>query len=150
MHNRRNDRRMMADINVVPFIDVMLVLLVIFMITAPLMTQGVHVQLPQTHAKIIPLKQRVPIVISVDQAGKYYVNVSPTPRIPVTATQLVNLVAAEIMVDQQQNTPRPVFVKGDRDVNYGKVVRAMVLLQHAGAKTVGLLTRNINHAKTQP
>jgi len=146
--NRRQRRQYMASINVVPYIDVMLVLLVIFMITAPLMTQGVNVNLPQARANVIPLKQRIPIVVSVDTAGNYYVNVSPTPSIPVSAQQLVNLVAAELVVDQQQGSQRPVFVKGDTDVSYGKVVHAMVLLQKAGATSVGLLTKsNADNAK---
>ena len=145
--SRRRDRRFMASINVVPYIDVMLVLLVIFMITAPLMTQGVNVNLPQAHSKAIPLKQRIPIVVSIDQAGNYYVNVSPSPSVPVSAQQLVNLVAAELVVDKQQATERPVFVKGDASVSYGKIMRAMVLLQNAGANSVGLLTRSEDDAK---
>lgn len=142
-------RRQMSQINVVPYIDVMLVLLVIFMITAPLMTQGVNVNLPAAQAKVIPLKQRVPIVVSIDRSGNYYINVSPTPTVPVSSQQLMNLVAAEIAVDAQQNTQRAVFVKGDQDVNYGKVMQAMVMLQKAGAKNVGLLTRMINNAKAK-
>ncbi|PIQ43723.1 MAG: protein TolR [Gammaproteobacteria bacterium CG11_big_fil_rev_8_21_14_0_20_46_22] len=141
MRRNRRTRRFMSQINVVPYIDVMLVLLVIFMITAPLMTQGIHVNLPNAKAKVIPLKQHVPIVVSVDRVGHFYVNVSPTPTTPISAENLVNLVAAELAVDREQNTPRPVFVKGDQSVSYGKVVEAMALLQKAGAPSVGLLTR---------
>lgn len=149
MKRNRRQRRLMSQINVVPYIDVMLVLLVIFMITAPLMTQGVNVNLPNARAKVIPLNKRVPIVVSVDRVGHFYVNVSPTPKTPVTAQQLVNLVAAELQVDQAQNTARPVFVKGDKDVDYGKVVTAMALLQQAGAKTVGLMTRTPDDVQPQ-
>jgi len=138
---RKKGRRAMSQINVVPYIDVMLVLLIIFMITAPLLTQGVQVSLPNAKANPIPLKRQEPIVVSVDKAGRYYVNVSPTPDVPVDAQQLLNLVAAEEVLAKQENRNRPVFVKGDQDANYGKVVAAMVLLQRAGAKSIGLLTK---------
>ena len=144
MLDRRRQRkhRVLAQINVVPYIDVMLVLLVIFMITAPLLTQGVHVNLPKAKAQAISVRNRIPVIVSVDKQGQYFVNVSPTPKVPVTAEQLVNLVAAEEVLAKQQNYQRPVYVRGDAQANYGNVVQAMALLQTAGVKTVGLLTKS--------
>ena len=137
-------QRVLSQINVVPYIDVMLVLLVIFMITAPLLTQGVHVNLPQAKSKVIPMKQHIPIIVTVDREGRYYVNVSPTPTIPVTAQQLVNLIAAEEVVAKQENRKSPVYVKGDAQASYGHVVQAMALLQQAGVGQIGLLTRSVD------
>lgn len=142
MKRLRRPRRQMASINVVPYIDVMLVLLVIFMITTPLLTQGVEVTLPQATSKALNLDQTIPIIVTVDRSGLYYVNVSPTPTVPVTDQELLNLATAELLLDQQENHPRPVFVKGDQEANYGQVVRAMVILQKAGAPSVGMLTKN--------
>jgi biopolymer transport protein TolR len=130
----------MSDINVVPFIDVMLVLLVIFMITTPLLTQGVKVDLPKTAANTINDKQKEPLIVTVDSSGNYYLNLADKPDQPVTARVLSHL--AEIQLTTPQGaTQRPVLVRGDKNVNYGKVMEAMVLLQHAGAKSVGLVTQ---------
>lgn len=141
--NRRSkrNRHIMAEINVVPYIDVMLVLLVIFMITAPLLTQGVNIKLPRAAAQPINSKNQTPIIISVDKFGRYYLNIANQPDKPMAPQALATRIAAELQLDQQQGSPRPVLVKGDQDVNYGKVVQAMVLLQRAGAKHVGLITQ---------
>lgn len=138
---KRERKRPMAEINVVPYIDVMLVLLVIFMVTTPLLSQGVKVSLPQASAQTIPPKQQEPLIISVDAQGNYYLNVSTNPEQPVDATTLTNQVATELRTAKQQGQERQVLVKGDKDVNYGKVVQAMVLLQQAGAPNVGLMTQ---------
>ncbi len=135
------NRRMMAEINVVPYIDVMLVLLVIFMITAPLLTQGVKIKLPQASAKAIDSKNQEPIIVSVDKFGRYYLNIANQPDQPLAAQALATRIAAELQLDQQQGKLRQVLVKGDQDVNYGKVVQAMVLLQHAGVANIGLMTQ---------
>lgn len=140
--SRRTGRRAMAEINVVPYIDVMLVLLVIFMITAPLLTQGVDVNLPQASTKQLIANNQIPVVVSVDQSGRYYVNVSPTPEVPVDAQTLVNEVAAQVQLAQQKSLTLPVYLKGDQDVDYGTVMQAMSLLQQAGAESIGLLTRD--------
>ncbi|OGT42026.1 MAG: protein TolR [Gammaproteobacteria bacterium RIFCSPHIGHO2_12_FULL_37_34] len=132
-------RRLMSDINVVPFIDVMLVLLVIFMITAPLLTQGVKVNLPQTKASALSEQKHEPLIVTVDAAGNFYFNLADKPEQPITARTLTYLVT-EQLADQQKTEQRPVLVRGDKNVNYGKVVEAMVLLQQAGAKSVGLIT----------
>lgn len=136
MIQKRIRKRPMADINVVPYIDVMLVLLVIFMVTTPLLSQGVKVDLPQANAQTIPPRDQEPLIVSVDAQGNFYLNISATPAQPIDAASLVNQVSAELKNSNQ----RPVFVKGDKNVNYGKVMQAMVLLQQAGAPSVGLVT----------
>lgn len=133
-------RRPMSDINVVPFIDVMLVLLVIFMITAPLLTQGVKVDLPQTTAKPLTPEQKEPLIVTVDSVGNFYLNLSDKPNQPITARTLSFLADAQIK-GPAGNENRPVLVRGDKNANYGKVMEAMVLLQRAGAKSVGLITQ---------
>ncbi|HLB41411.1 MAG TPA: protein TolR [Gammaproteobacteria bacterium] len=133
-------RRLMADINVVPFIDVMLVLLVIFMITAPLLTQGVKVNLPQTKANALNEQKNEPLIVTVDAAGRFYFNLADKPHQPITIRTLTYLVTQQL-ANQQETDQRPVLVRGDKNVNYGKVMEAMVLLQQAGAKSVGLMTQ---------
>lgn len=136
----RNRRKNIAEINVVPYIDVMLVLLVIFMITAPLLTQGVKVDLPQASAKAIPDKEQDPLIVSVDSRGSFYLNIGATPDQALDANTLATRVAAELQQSQKQAKPRQVLVKGDKNVDYGKIMQAMVILQTAGAPSVGLIT----------
>lgn len=143
MNNHRNGpRRPMSEINVVPFIDVMLVLLVIFMVTTPLLTQGVKIELPKTEAKAIPPQQKEPLIVTVDAAGNYYLNISEKPNQPITPRVLSNLAATQLTNNTTTGEQRPVLVRGDKNTNYGKVVEAMVLLQQAGAKSVGLITES--------
>jgi len=136
-------RKPMSDINVVPFIDVMLVLLVIFMITTPLLTQGVKVDLPKTSAKAINEKQKEPLIVTVDSTGNFYLNLADKPNKPLTARALRSLAINQLST-QQRGEQRPVLVRGDKNVNYGKIVEAMVLLQQAGAKSVGLITQPVS------
>ena len=136
----RRSRRPMADINLVPFIDVMLVLLVIFMITTPLLTQGVKIDLPETQSKSIPPQQKEPLIVTVDSAGNFYLNVSAKPNQPITARALSTFVSSQLST-ASEGEQRPVLVRGDKNANYGKVMEAMVLLQQAGAKSVGLITQ---------
>lgn len=137
----RMKRRPLAEINVVPYIDVMLVLLVIFMITAPLLTQGVAVKLPQANANAISNElHSMPIIVSVDGKGRYYLNVSDNPALPMAAQDLAVRVAAQLAVDRENHRRPLVLVKGDKKASYGQVVSAMVLLQHAGVTDVGLMT----------
>src|SRR3990167_10113499 len=96
-------RRPMSEINVVPFIDVMLVLLVIFMITAPLLTQGVKVDLPKTTAKAMPEQQKEPLIVTVDASGNYYLNLAEKPNQPVTARVLSNLVSTQLTGQETEN-----------------------------------------------
>lgn len=140
---RKSKRRPIADINVVPYIDVMLVLLVIFMITAPLLSQGVSVDMPQASAKSIADNDNMPIIVSVDVHGRYFLNISNEPSKPIAPQALFTRVAAELQLAKQQHKTRHVLVKGDQHVDYGKVVQAMVQLQKAGAVHVGLMTRPV-------
>jgi biopolymer transport protein TolR len=126
----------MSDINVVPYIDVMLVLLIIFMITAPLVTQGVRVDLPQADAEPLPEESEEPLVISVNHAGDLYLNVGENKDDPVDDDTVVLRVAAVL----KHKPKTPVMVRGDADVDYGRVVHAMVLAQAGGAPSVGLVT----------
>jgi biopolymer transport protein TolR len=131
MHYRHKRKRLMSEINVVPYIDVMLVLLVIFMITAPLLSQGVKVDLPQAAAKPMDSKDRETLVVTVNREGHYYLDDRQ-----LTPEELRRKVAAILRV-----RPRtPVLIRGDRNVSYGQVVKAMTLLQAAGAPSVGLIT----------
>lgn len=139
-HSRGPKKRPMAEINVVPYIDVMLVLLVIFMITTPLLTQGVKVALPKTKANAIEEKNQTPMIITVDKQGLYYLNIAPEPNKPMTMRALVNLVSSNVAMSKQAGSPRSVLIRGDAAVDYGKVVTAMALLQQAGVDNVGLIT----------
>ena len=133
--------RPLAEINVVPYIDVMLVLLIIFMVTAPLLFQGVNVNLPTASAKPIDPKLQEPIVLSIDASGNYYLNISPNPTQVISATDLTNRVTNELKRSQGAAPGRQILVKGDKNISYGKIIQAMVLLQHAGAPNVGLITQ---------
>lgn len=145
LQSRSNSRRRpMSEINVVPYIDVMLVLLVIFMIAAPLLSQGVNVNLPQASAKALPPQPAPPIIVSVDRGGRYYLNVSDQPKSPISPQNLMVQVSAQLEVAKQKHQARDVYVKGDRAVDYGKVVEAMVLLQKAGVANVGLITQPVD------
>ena len=139
MQQKRQRRRPIADINVVPYIDVMLVLLIIFMITAPMLTQGVQVDLPQAAANIVetPKENSEPLVVSVDDAGLFYIAIGDNQDKPVDAQLLMVKTRAVL----RRNPDTPIMIKGDSAVNYGQVVVAMALLQKAGAPSVGLITR---------
>lgn len=133
---QRVRRRKVAEINVVPYIDVMLVLLIIFMVTAPLITQGVKVDLPQAEAEPLDKDSKTPMVASVDANGQYYLAVGGGENQPMSAEDVALEVAARLAVDPQT----PVVVNGDGAVSYNAVVQLMVLLQKAGAPSVGLMT----------
>lgn len=135
-------RRPIAEINVVPYIDVMLVLLVIFMITSPLLTQGINVKLPQAKVKALPAQQETPIIISINNHGNYFLNISDDFIQPVSTKELITRVSAALQLAKQKHQQREIYVKGDNEVNYGKVVQMMALLKQAGASGVGLLTQN--------
>ncbi len=130
-------RKLMGEINVVPYIDVMLVLLVIFMVTAPLLTQGIEVDLPQASAEPIEsVMDSTPVVLSVDAAGNLYLDVGDDEDQPTTGSEIVRKVG--IVLKNQPDTP--ILVKADRAVPYGNVVGAMVLLQQGGAQNIGFVT----------
>ena len=132
----RKRRRPMSEINVVPYIDVMLVLLIIFMVTAPLVTQGVKVDLPKAQAESLSEDSKPPIIASVNAAGEYFINVGDNQEEPMSAVDLAVIVAAQIRLEPET----PVVVKGDGAVPYNNVVQLMVLLQRAGVPSVGLMT----------
>ncbi|MFO7602224.1 MAG: protein TolR [Gammaproteobacteria bacterium] len=139
--HHRYRKKQLAEINVVPYIDVMLVLLVIFMVTAPLLTEGVNVSLPQASARTLDQIDEKPLVVSVDAAGKFYLNTEDAPESVLDANTLINRVVAM----RRLHPASPVYVRGDEHANYGQVVTVMALLQKAGVANVGLITRPANN-----
>jgi biopolymer transport protein TolR len=136
---RTKKHRLMAEINVVPYIDVMLVLLIIFMITAPLLTQGISVELPKAGAETLDpelLRDNEPVVLSIDRDGLLYLNIGENVEQAIDEQTVVERTSAVI----RRNAETPVLVKADQAVPYGRVVTGMVLLQQAGAAKVGFLT----------
>ncbi|MBF0470380.1 MAG: protein TolR [Gammaproteobacteria bacterium] len=127
----------MGEINVVPYIDVMLVLLVIFMVTAPMLTQGVKVDLPQAEAEAVDQHQQEPLIVSIDAAGAIYLNLENGGQNPLDPDTLIERIANQHRLQPTQ----PVYVRGDAAVPYGRVVRVMALIQAAGVPEVGLLTQ---------
>ena len=136
MARNRVRRRPMSEINVVPYIDVMLVLLVIFMITAPLLSQGVKVDLPQADAEPLDVETQEPLVVTIDAAGNYYVNYGENQGSPVEPQVLAARVGALL----RHRPGLAVVVRGDENVPYGDIVLLMTILQRAGAPSVGLMT----------
>ena len=128
---RKRRKKLMSDINVVPYIDVMLVLLVIFMITAPLLSQGVKVDLPRAAARVVDTQDRETLVVTVTSDGRYFLDDRAIPP-----DELGNKVSKILRARPQT----PVLIRGDRQANYGEVVKVMTLLQTAGAPSVGLIT----------
>ena len=146
MSRKKHKRRMMGEINVVPYIDVMLVLLVIFMITAPLLSEGVKVDLPQANAKPIDLKQdETPVILSVNAAGEYFLNIGTPQDQPISAELVVARIAAVLKLNPNVH----VFVRGDRKASYEQVITGIALLQGAGVPSVGLETEPDNAPKVQ-
>lgn len=134
--NRSGKSKPMGEINVVPFIDVMLVLLVVFMITAPMLTQGVQVELPQVTSQPIETQEdNDPIVISVDNEGAYFITLGEDST-SVTLDEMSERVTTIL----QRRPGTPVMVRGDRNVAYGQIVVLMSTLQGAGVANVGLLS----------
>jgi len=133
---RGRRRRPMAEINVVPYIDVSLVLLIIFMVTAPLLQTGVDVELPQTEAKTIDPQQDLPIIVSIDAAGRLFVDAGNQEDIEVDSAGL----AARVTEALQKKPGLSVLIRGDKAVDYGKVVTVMASLKNAGVPGVGLMT----------
>jgi len=128
-------RRLAAEINVVPYIDVMLVLLVIFMVTAPLLTQGINVELPKTSAEPIPSNEE-PVTLYVDAKGNYFLDIGSDQKQPLDDGQVTSRVAAVL-----RNKPGTmILLKADRAVPYDRVANGMTLLQAAGASKIGFVT----------
>ena len=133
----RRGRKLMAEINVVPYIDVMLVLLIIFMVTAPLLTQGVKVDLPKAGAEPLPdVQNHKPLILTVDAQGRLYLNIGGKEDQPVDENTVTQRVGAVLRRDPET----PILVRADQNVPYGRVVTGMVILQTAGATKVGFVT----------
>ena len=134
---RPNRRKPMSQINVVPYIDVMLVLLVIFMVTAPFLQQGIQINLPKASAQPVSNpNEKDKIVIAVDDRGRFFLDSDGHQGLPMSAEAVSNRIA-ELLGDRED---KRVYVRGDANVNYGRVVAAMVALQAAGASSIGLIT----------
>ncbi|MEO6967072.1 MAG: protein TolR [Rhodanobacteraceae bacterium] len=133
---KRPRRKLKAEINVVPYIDVMLVLLIIFMVTAPLLNLGVDIHLPQSAAKSLQ-NDKQPVLVSVKKDGSLYLTLNGGKREPIDADALKQKVGAFV----KENPQVPVLIGGDVDADYGKVYAAMVLLQQAGVPKVGLMSQ---------
>ena len=129
-------RRAISEINVVPYIDVMLVLLIIFMVTAPLLKQGVDVDLPTAPANPLDAESPEPIVITVDKNGLMFLNIAGDPDTQIDADALVEQVKSALATEPR----RPVMVRGDANGPYQNVVTTLVLLQQADVSSVGLVT----------
>ena len=130
-------RKLMGEINVVPYIDVMLVLLVIFMVTAPLLTQGIEVDLPKAAAEPIQdVPNTPPLVLSVDKEGNLYLNVGDDEVQPTSGEEVIRRVGIVLRTSPETQ----ILVKADREVPYGNVVGAMVVLQQGGAESIGFVT----------
>lgn len=137
---QRQRRQPMAEINVIPLIDVMLVLLVVFMITAPLITQGIKVDLPQADAEVVPETDEETLVVSIDAEGNYYVNlgnVTADDPVPTPLEQIHEAVSKILAA----NPAVPVYVEADAAIAYGSVMRLMATLEDAGAPSVRLITQ---------
>jgi biopolymer transport protein TolR len=134
----------MGEINVVPYIDVMLVLLIIFMVTAPLLAQGVKVNLPQASAEPLPPETLEPLVLSIDKQGRMYLNVGATPNASIED----EVVSARATAALRREPEKPVLLKADESIPYGRAVDAMVILQRSGAKKVGFITDPLDSRKS--
>ena len=145
MDSFTKSRRTIAEINIVPYVDVMLVLLVIFMVTAPLITQGVKVDLPEAQASPLSPEGALPVVVTVNEAGDMYLNIAEMPNQAISPNQLQIEVAAALLHDSK----RQVMVRGDKKVSYSAVLEAMVLLQQAGVPSVGLETSDVSYEQRE-
>ncbi len=135
---RKERRKPMAEINVVPYIDVMLVLLIIFMITAPMLMQGVEVELPDAASEPIENQEDEPLIVSIKADGSYYITLGANPEQP----EQLAVIKEKVSKILKAKPKTPVLVWGDEKVPYGTVVVLMGQLQEAGAKSVGLVTEN--------
>jgi biopolymer transport protein TolR len=141
---RRVRHRPDAQINIVPYIDVMLVLLVIFMMTTPIIEQGVEVDLPQADAKMVDFSEQQPTVISIDKDGRYYINSVDQENTNITNGEQLPLsrIAGRVRARLEVFPAMQVFVRGDRDVAYGSVVNLMAFLKNNGVEKVGIITES--------
>ncbi len=138
----RKKRKLKAEINVVPYIDVMLVLLIIFMVTAPLLNLGVDIQLPQSTAKAVQVDKE-PVLITVDKDGKLFLTLGSLPRESIEQDALITKVGAFV----RQNPQVPVLIGGDSRASYGMVYDILPGLQQAGVTKVGLMSQPVQDKK---
>jgi len=128
----------MSEINIVTYVDVMLVLLVIFMVTVPLIQQGVEIDLPEASAEALAdHPETEPLIVSVDRHGRFFINRGEYANRPISAAVLTQ----QIQIIVAATAGSPVYVRGDRNTDYGHVMTAMILLQRAGAGQIGLVTQ---------
>jgi len=136
IRKHKKKHKLNAEINVVPYIDVMLVLLIIFMVTAPMLTQGVKLDLPQASADPVDTSDTEPMIVSVDLAGHFYINVGGDELNPITAGDVHSRVQKVL----RANPRKLILVRGDKNVTYQQIISLMTLIQRAGAPSVGLVT----------
>ena len=139
MARKSGKRRPMSEINVVPYIDVMLVLLIIFMVTAPMLMQGVKVDLPEATADPVENQDSEPLIVSVYASGQLFLNLGSQQEEQVLSLATIKQRVSVIM---RRSPEKPVLVWGDRAVPYNEIVTLMAALQEAGAPSVGLVTEN--------
>ena len=137
MTSRRRKRKLLSEINVVPYIDVMLVLLVVFMVAAPLMVQGVLVNLPETTSELLPRERSDPLIVSIKEDGVFFLEMEATKNEPLNSQMLSEKVSKIL----SSNPSLQVVVRGDGEVKYQKVMELMSILQSSGAENVGLITQ---------
>ena len=136
-----------ADINIVPYIDVMLVLLVIFMMTTPIIEQGIEVDLPEAPATMVEYEDQQPTVITIDKDGNYYINSMMDPGIEDPGTTEVvslNIVVNQVLARREIWPDMQVFVRGDVDADFGKVLGVIAELEYKGIEKLGFMTENPN------
>ncbi|MDX9788845.1 MAG: protein TolR [Desulfobacterales bacterium] len=126
-----SNNQLMSDINITPFVDVMLVLLIIFMVTAPMMTQGVNVNLPEATNEELPSQQQEPLIISIDAAQDVYINDSKVA---------LDFLREKLIKILENRKDREVYVRADKDIPYGIVIRVMSEVKNAGVEKLGMLT----------
>jgi biopolymer transport protein TolR len=136
MKYKKNKRKLLAEINVVPYIDVTLVLLVVFMVTAPLLIQGIDINLPKTVSSSLEKKHEDSLIISIKSNGNLYLNLGSKKELQISKPDLSEKVSKIL----KQNPNMSVLVRGDKNTSYGEVVRLMSLLQKSGVSSVGLVT----------
>lgn len=136
-------RRLMAEINVVPYIDVMLVLLIIFMVTAPLLNQGVEIDLPIAPSKNIDVNSPDPIIISVNQRGDRFLSIATNPKEVIEDDELIRLLQSQRLTDKK----RLIMIRGDKNSPYQFIMDTLVLLQQSNIDSVSLITESLSDSK---
>jgi biopolymer transport protein TolR len=130
-------RNLISDINVVPYIDVMLVLLVIFMVAAPLMVQGISINLPEVSSDALPVEKSEPLIISIRSDGSFFLEIDATRNKPLNLEEISQEIAKILKADKDMQ----VVIRGDGEVKYESVMLLMSQLQQLGSKNIGLITK---------